>query len=32
VAQDALDTTDFGDAIVPFIDAHFTTNLDNASF
>ncbi|KAJ5885954.1 uncharacterized protein N7473_008628 [Penicillium subrubescens] len=32
VAQDALDTTDFGDAIVPFIDAHFTTNLGNASF
>ncbi|KAJ5378215.1 npp1 domain-containing protein [Penicillium cataractarum] len=32
VAQDALDTTDFGDAIVPFIDAHFTTNLENATF
>lgn len=32
VAQDALDTTDFGSAIVPFIDAHFTTNLDNATF
>jgi hypothetical protein len=32
VAQNALDTTDFGSAIVPFIDAHFTTNLGNASF
>ncbi|GAM38938.1 NPP1 domain protein [Talaromyces pinophilus] len=32
VAQDALDTTDFGSAIVPFIDAHFLTNLANASF
>lgn len=32
VAQTALDTTDFGSGIVPFIDAHFTTNLANASF
>lgn len=32
VAQEALDTTDFGSAIVPFIDAHFLTNLGNASF
>jgi len=32
VAQTALDTTDFGSAIVPFIDAHFETNLGNASF
>jgi len=32
VAQTALDTTDFGSAIVPFIDAHLTTNLANASF
>ncbi|KAJ5652944.1 hypothetical protein N7507_010370 [Penicillium longicatenatum] len=32
VAQDALDTTDFGSAIVPFIDAHFATNLADATF
>ncbi|KAJ5118213.1 npp1 domain-containing protein [Penicillium atrosanguineum] len=32
VAQDALDTTDFGSAIVPFIDAHFDTNLADATF
>lgn len=32
VAQTALDTTDFGSAIVPFIDAHFTTNLGKATF
>ena len=32
VAQTALDDTDFGSAIVPFIDAHFDTNLANASF
>lgn len=32
VAQDALDTTDFGSAIVPFIDAHFDTNLGDATF
>ncbi|KAJ5931152.1 hypothetical protein N7466_006645 [Penicillium verhagenii] len=32
VAQDALDTTDFGSAIVPFIDAHFSTNLADATF
>jgi len=32
VAQTALEDTDFGSAIVPFIDAHFTTNLANASF
>lgn len=31
-AQTALDNTDFGSAIVPFIDAHFNTNLANASF
>ena len=32
VAQTALDDTDFGSAIVPFIDAHFTTNLAAATF
>lgn len=32
VAQTALDTTDFGDGNVPFNDAHFTSNLANASF
>lgn len=32
VVQNALSTTDFGDAIVPFIDAHFSTNLANAVF
>ncbi|KAJ5885532.1 hypothetical protein N7495_010042, partial [Penicillium taxi] len=32
VAQDALNTTDFGSAIVPFIDAHFDTNLGDATF
>jgi hypothetical protein len=31
-AQDALDTTDFGSAIVPFIDAHLATNLADATF
>ncbi|KAJ5281995.1 npp1 domain-containing protein [Penicillium angulare] len=31
-AQDALDTTDFGSAIVPFIDAHLSTNLADATF
>jgi Necrosis inducing protein (NPP1) len=32
VAQTALDDTDFGSAIVPFINAHLDTNLANASF
>ncbi|KAJ7123740.1 npp1 domain-containing protein [Mycena epipterygia] len=32
VAQSALSTTDFGSAIVPFIDAHFETNLAAATF
>ncbi|CAK7233695.1 hypothetical protein SBRCBS47491_008698 [Sporothrix bragantina] len=32
VAQEALTTTDFGSAIVPFIDAHFDTNLAAATF
>ncbi|KAE8453636.1 hypothetical protein EG329_009147 [Mollisiaceae sp. DMI_Dod_QoI] len=32
VAQTALDDTDFGSAIVPFIDAHFMTNLAAATF
>ncbi|KAJ5727039.1 npp1 domain-containing protein [Penicillium malachiteum] len=32
VAQEALNTTDFGSAIVPFIDAHFDTNLAAATF
>ncbi len=32
VAQTALDNTDYGSAIVPFIDAHFTTNLAAATF
>ncbi|OJJ45129.1 hypothetical protein ASPZODRAFT_100336 [Penicilliopsis zonata CBS 506.65] len=32
VAQEALDTTDFGDAIVPFIDAHFETDLGLATW
>ncbi|CZR61222.1 probable NPP1 domain protein [Phialocephala subalpina] len=32
VAQTALDDTDFGSAIVPFIDAHFETNLAAATF
>jgi hypothetical protein len=32
VAQTALDDTDFGSAIVPFIDAHFDTNLAAATF
>lgn len=32
VAQTALSNTDFGDAIVPFIDAHFTNNLAAATF
>jgi hypothetical protein len=32
VAQSALSTTDFGSAIVPFIDAHFATNLAAATF
>lgn len=32
VAQNALATTDFGAANVPFIDGHFTSNLGNASF
>ncbi|KAJ5584000.1 uncharacterized protein N7459_003800 [Penicillium hispanicum] len=32
LAQTALDTTDFGSAIVPFIDAHFDTNLADATF
>lgn len=32
IAQTALDTTDFGSAIVPFIDANFDNNLANASF
>jgi hypothetical protein len=31
-AQDALDSTDFGSAIVPFIDAHLATNLADATF
>jgi hypothetical protein len=31
-AQTALDDTDFGSATVPFIDAHFDTNLGNAAF
>ncbi|RFU25515.1 hypothetical protein B7463_g10821, partial [Scytalidium lignicola] len=32
VAQTALENTDFGAAIVPFIDAHFQTNLAAATF
>jgi hypothetical protein len=32
VAQTALDDTDFGSAIVPFIDANFDNNLAKASF
>ncbi|KAL3417719.1 hypothetical protein PVAG01_10729 [Phlyctema vagabunda] len=32
VAQTALETTDFGDANVPFNNAHFTTNLAAATF
>ncbi|CZR62597.1 probable NPP1 domain protein [Phialocephala subalpina] len=32
VAQSALETTDFGSAIVPFIDAHFATNLGNCAW
>lgn len=32
VAQNALDTTDFGSAIVPFIDANFDNNLAAATF
>lgn len=32
VAQTALSDTDFGSAIVPFIDAHFETNLAACSF
>ncbi|RDW59727.1 Npp1-containing protein [Coleophoma cylindrospora] len=32
VAQTALATTDFGSAIVPFIDANFETNLGKATF
>ena len=32
VAQTALDDTDFGSAIVPFIDAHFENNLAAATF
>ena len=32
VAQEALDSTDFGDANVPFIDSHFTSNLAAATF
>jgi hypothetical protein len=32
VAQTALSDTDFGSAIVPFIDAHFDTNLADATF
>lgn len=31
-AQNALSTTDFGDANVPFIDAVFTDNLASATF
>lgn len=31
-ARNALSTTDFGSAIVPFIDAHFTDNLAAATF
>jgi hypothetical protein len=32
LAQTALENTDFGSAIVPFIDAHFTTNLGKCSW
>ncbi|TVY50048.1 hypothetical protein LOCC1_G000139 [Lachnellula occidentalis] len=32
VAQTALENTDFGSANVPFIDAHFNTNLAGATF
>jgi hypothetical protein len=32
VEQSALETTDFGSAIVPFIPAHFTDNLAAATF
>jgi hypothetical protein len=32
IAQDALDTTDFGSANVPFNDGNFETNLAKASF
>lgn len=32
VAQDALSSTDFGSANVPFIDSAFTTNLGKATF
>ena len=32
VAQTALSDMDFGSAIVPFIDAHFATNLAAATF
>ncbi|KAJ6112373.1 necrosis inducing protein [Penicillium capsulatum] len=32
IAQDALQTTDFGDANVPFIDSHFASNLAAATF
>lgn len=32
VMQDALQTTDFGDAHVPFIDSHFVSNLAAATF
>lgn len=32
VAQNALQTTDFGDANVPFKDSTFTNNLAEATF
>ena len=32
VVQTALDDTDFGKAIVPFIDAHLQTNLGKTTF
>lgn len=32
VAQEALDTTDFGAANVPFIDANFLGSLADATF
>lgn len=32
VAQNALSSTDFGSAIVPFIDAHFADNVAAATF